>query len=194
MLPPSFYFISCLLLSNGTAYCKCAAGFEGNGTFCTGKWTLFLPFWKINKKETKEEGLKHSLVTVELVRDEHFPVHQLKNRNCCQFTQNKQQPSRCRRSKQRAPNLQVVRHCAEGTREKGTCCAQPLPHCLQSNKTWFGTFTPFPSKAQRREANSGYSNTSSYWKLCNYLCATLPFPQLSDLAQISGVVKSVSLD
>uniref|UniRef100_A0A8C0ZCR6 Stabilin 2 n=1 Tax=Cyanistes caeruleus TaxID=156563 RepID=A0A8C0ZCR6_CYACU len=25
----------CLLLSNGTAYCKCAAGFEGNGTFCT---------------------------------------------------------------------------------------------------------------------------------------------------------------
>uniref|UniRef100_A0A672US94 Stabilin 2 n=1 Tax=Strigops habroptila TaxID=2489341 RepID=A0A672US94_STRHB len=26
---------NCLLLSNGTAYCKCAAGFEGNGTFCT---------------------------------------------------------------------------------------------------------------------------------------------------------------
>uniref|UniRef100_A0A8C3TSH7 Stabilin 2 n=1 Tax=Catharus ustulatus TaxID=91951 RepID=A0A8C3TSH7_CATUS len=25
----------CLLLSNGTAYCKCAAGFQGNGTFCT---------------------------------------------------------------------------------------------------------------------------------------------------------------
>uniref|UniRef100_A0A8D2NCU3 Stabilin 2 n=1 Tax=Zonotrichia albicollis TaxID=44394 RepID=A0A8D2NCU3_ZONAL len=25
----------CFLLSNGTAYCKCAAGFEGNGTFCT---------------------------------------------------------------------------------------------------------------------------------------------------------------
>uniref|UniRef100_A0A663ECU0 Stabilin 2 n=1 Tax=Aquila chrysaetos chrysaetos TaxID=223781 RepID=A0A663ECU0_AQUCH len=28
-------FFLCLLLSNGTAYCKCAAGFEGNGTFCT---------------------------------------------------------------------------------------------------------------------------------------------------------------
>uniref|UniRef100_A0A8B9FR14 Stabilin 2 n=1 Tax=Amazona collaria TaxID=241587 RepID=A0A8B9FR14_9PSIT len=26
---------NCLLLPNGTAYCKCAAGFEGNGTFCT---------------------------------------------------------------------------------------------------------------------------------------------------------------
>uniref|UniRef100_A0A8C0BRM7 Stabilin 2 n=1 Tax=Buteo japonicus TaxID=224669 RepID=A0A8C0BRM7_9AVES len=26
---------NCLFLSNGTAYCKCAAGFEGNGTFCT---------------------------------------------------------------------------------------------------------------------------------------------------------------
>ncbi|KAM9276323.1 stabilin-2 [Cariama cristata] len=26
---------NCLLLSNGTAYCKCAAGFEGNGTSCT---------------------------------------------------------------------------------------------------------------------------------------------------------------
>ncbi|XP_042746083.1 stabilin-2 [Lagopus leucura] len=26
---------NCLLLSNDTAYCKCAAGFTGNGTFCT---------------------------------------------------------------------------------------------------------------------------------------------------------------
>uniref|UniRef100_A0A8B9D5B9 Stabilin 2 n=1 Tax=Anser cygnoides TaxID=8845 RepID=A0A8B9D5B9_ANSCY len=33
---PSFVFWgNCLLLSNGTAYCKCAAGFTGNGTFCT---------------------------------------------------------------------------------------------------------------------------------------------------------------
>uniref|UniRef100_A0A8U8BRH3 Uncharacterized protein n=1 Tax=Geospiza parvula TaxID=87175 RepID=A0A8U8BRH3_GEOPR len=32
---PASFLLSCLLLSNGTAYCKCAAGFEGNGTFCT---------------------------------------------------------------------------------------------------------------------------------------------------------------
>uniref|UniRef100_H0ZLX1 Stabilin 2 n=1 Tax=Taeniopygia guttata TaxID=59729 RepID=H0ZLX1_TAEGU len=32
---PASLLLSCLLLSNGTAYCKCAAGFEGNGTFCT---------------------------------------------------------------------------------------------------------------------------------------------------------------
>uniref|UniRef100_A0A8B9D608 Stabilin 2 n=1 Tax=Anser cygnoides TaxID=8845 RepID=A0A8B9D608_ANSCY len=35
MSPASFHVSSCLLLSNGTAYCKCAAGFTGNGTFCT---------------------------------------------------------------------------------------------------------------------------------------------------------------
>uniref|UniRef100_A0A803Y795 Stabilin 2 n=1 Tax=Meleagris gallopavo TaxID=9103 RepID=A0A803Y795_MELGA len=33
--PPCFLGKNCLLLSNNTAYCKCAAGFTGNGTFCT---------------------------------------------------------------------------------------------------------------------------------------------------------------
>uniref|UniRef100_A0A8C9EHP5 Stabilin 2 n=1 Tax=Pavo cristatus TaxID=9049 RepID=A0A8C9EHP5_PAVCR len=33
--PPCFLGKNCLLLSNDTAYCKCAAGFTGNGTFCT---------------------------------------------------------------------------------------------------------------------------------------------------------------
>uniref|UniRef100_A0A8C3XJ35 Stabilin 2 n=1 Tax=Chelydra serpentina TaxID=8475 RepID=A0A8C3XJ35_CHESE len=33
--PSSFLHSSCLLKSGGTAYCKCAAGFKGNGTHCT---------------------------------------------------------------------------------------------------------------------------------------------------------------
>lgn len=165
MSPPSFYFFSCLLLSNGTAYCKCAAGFEGNGTFCTGKWTLFFPFWK--KKQNKA-CLKHSVVTVELVRDEHFPMHQLKNRDFCQFPQNEQEPNRCRFISDKGLKISEFQGTVlRETREKGTCRARPRPHCLQSNETRIMTFTPFPNKAQQREANSGYNSTSSYWKLCS---------------------------
>lgn len=167
-MPPSFYFISCLLLSNGTAYCKCAAGFEGNGTFCRGKWTLFLPFWKLKKKRNQRRmlevlsghsrtGERWALPYVPVKKQELLPVPS---------KQIAAQQVRIQ-SKQRTPDLQAWGIVLRETRENGTCRAQPQPHCLQSNETWFVTFTPFPNKAQQREANSEYNNTSSYWKPCS---------------------------
>lgn len=42
----------------------------------------------LKEKQQNNTFLKHSVVTVELVGDEHFPTHQLKSKNCCQFAQN----------------------------------------------------------------------------------------------------------
>lgn len=161
MMPPSFYFISCLLLSNGTAYCKCAAGFEGNGTFCTGKWTLFLPFWKIIFKKRQKRMLEalsgHSRVGERWA----LPYAPVKKQELLPVFSKQIAAQQVRiQSKQRAPNLQAARHCAEGEQRKGNMpCTTPAP--------LFVTFTPFPSKAQQREANSEHNNTSSYWKLCS---------------------------
>lgn len=126
-LPP---FISLAAFSNQMALpiASVQLGFRGTGHSAQASELCFFPFRK-KKKETKEACLKHSLVTVELVRDEHFPMDQLKKQELLPVPSKQIAAQQVRiHSKQRAPDLQVVRHCAGGDQRKGNVlCTAPAP-------------------------------------------------------------------
>lgn len=92
-----------------------------------------------------------------------LPYAPVKNRNCCQFAQSEWKCNRCRFIANKGlKTFKLWGIVLREAREEGTYCAQPRPHCLQSNESY--DFYSFSNKAQQTETNSGYNSTSSYWE------------------------------